>query len=69
MGERGVQRRLAQLLPRRLAVLFGEVLLEGNRLLEMKGFEIAEPRIVLEPRQRLGDSVHGVFVVALASFK
>jgi hypothetical protein len=60
-----VQRRLAEFLPRRLAVLLGEAALERDRLLEVKGSEVAKLRVFLEPRQRLRDGVHGGLAVAL----
>jgi hypothetical protein len=55
-GEGRMQGRLAQLLPRLPPLLFGEMLIEGNGLFEVKCFEIAITGVTLKAIQGLAAS-------------
>jgi len=46
-----------------------EAVLEGNRLLEMKGFEIAQLGVGFEPGKRLRNSVNSGLAVAFCLFQ
>ena len=63
-GQRGMQGRLAQQLAGSLAFLFGQVVLERNRLLVMECLELLEMGIFLESGQRLGGGIHRLLTLA-----
>ena len=67
--QRGVQGRLAQLLPGPLPRLLGQMALEGNGLLKVERLKVPIPVVLLKPAQGLRGGVHGGLAVALGFFQ